>query len=360
MRYLRNRVLLVAAAVLAAACGQESPAPQETAPGVAGAAPKARAVENAEVPPPGDLAQKRPGRGWSRDPLINTFHAALEGVELTDAQRARIDELQQNTGDDAASRLRAAKQALYGALAGAVESGEVDERAFESQLAAVKEAADAKREQRMEMVAALHEMLTPDQRKTVAEAARSWLNADAECPFAGKGGGHRRGPRGPHRMKGSGGPGCPYAGDGDCPHHAGGPNGTGCPYADDGDCPYAGKGWHRGDDLDRLIRGIDLTPDQQTDVDALAAPPSDPSDRTALMEERHRHLRDLFDAFEKDALDPAVLESPGPGHGERIDQLKHTVSRIAKLAEILDDGQRKLLSSRLRDEAAGTPQKRDR
>ena len=66
---------------------------------------------------------------------------------------------------------------------------------------------------------------------------------------------------------------------------------------------------------------------------------------------RADRLTALFDAFEKETLDPAVLGPPPDVLKKKADRLKTTVSLANGISEILDEGQRKVLAARLNRKA---------
>ncbi len=350
------------------ACGDEPTASQEE---TAKSAPATSEAITEKAPPLSQPAPQEPrhGKGHKRfgDPLVNTLHAVLEGVDLTEEQKTAIEALHKKP-DGIRAAYRQAKGALYEALSQAVASGDFEAQSFEPHLTAIAAAKASKREARMKMVTGFHGLLTPEQRKTVAETARELLSEEkGECPCAKGAHGDcplKDTPDCPHH---GGGPGdCPFKDTPDCPHHGCGPGD--CPFKDTPDCPhhkggqddvedgtggpgcpYAAKG-HGKRDFSRLLAGIELTGEQRQQVAALeSAPAFKGGDFRASM--RHQHLVQLFEAFENETIDVSGLER-GPRHEEKGERMSALVERTGALLKILDKAQQETLAANLSQNAA--------
>lgn len=255
----------------------EQAAPNEGAPAQK-RGPEGRAARE------GAKGHPRGGHGPER-----LLHAALRELTLTGAQRQAI----QGALDGLDDALPEPPKALAKKLAEQVRAGQIDERALSPELAALEKGRGARHAEVAKAIQTLHDTLTHAQR---AELVASVLE-HAE--------------RGPMGRKGMG------------------PMGAG----------KGGEHPHRGP-LGHLLRGLDLTDEQQAKVDeALRANAPAPPDFAGHEAKRKAAL----EAFEADVFDATkAMPEPPDGH-----PLGHMVSAAAALVPVLDAKQRAALADAL-------------
>ncbi|MCP4678437.1 MAG: hypothetical protein GY854_23570 [Deltaproteobacteria bacterium] len=332
---------------------------------------------------------KRHGHGKKGSPIVALVHAALKTVELTDEQRTKLKEIHDKKHEGKSEDIHEAKTAFHQALVKAVEKGEMDVSAFDSQFEAIENGRKAKLDSRKEMLNELHALLQPEQRKALSDAARTKIvkhgegGCGGDCPMK-KHDGH-----GPHGKGGCGGD-CPMkqgkggcGGDcpmkqgksgcgGDCPMKQGkGGCGGDCPMKQGkggcgGDCPMKqGKGGCGGDcpmkrhgdrgcpiaHLRKLTKGLVLTAEQQPQVDALfkeiKATRLSQKAGEPKKDEKKARIVAIFDVFEKDTFDAGAIDFPGYPEGNKVKRMKAHVENLTALVKILTEDQRKQLAAKI-------------
>jgi Spy/CpxP family protein refolding chaperone len=360
-------------ALLAVGAASCDPGDAKVAPNVEKSAQVAAPEPASQVEDKAQVTNDRPARKKLGDPLLGVIYRAVTALPLTPDQRGKMAAMQGSLEDPQNAAYHARKKEFYDALSKAVESGAFDKSALRHQIAAVKAAKMVKYESRTELMVNMHDLLTPEQRQSVATTAREWLaalgdtpskkrhfrkqgppsahGAEGGCPCGGKGGcPHAEAGGCPHTKAG----GCPNAKEGGCPHAEA--DGEGCPHLDverkkESDCPYAKK--HGRFHLRGIMAQLDLTPEQQKEAAAIAERTAkirqDDANGAARWQAHRAHYNLIIDAFEKEKLDMALLMSRS-NLGEHIaDKLGREVTHIRELHAILTQSQRQTLARKLAD-----------
>ncbi|MEM1033886.1 MAG: Spy/CpxP family protein refolding chaperone [Myxococcota bacterium] len=170
-------VTLMTAALFTTACATEEGLGEAEAP-LAGSLAEdgddaAAAVDDDDRGPANVRRHRRRGGPHHRGGPARALMRAVDRLDLSDDQRARIDAMR----DEMRAAHRARREAgppaemrdMRAALAEAVLTGKVDPAAFSNQLARVEDRARAKTESVLEGLAALREVLTVAQRTALAE-----------------------------------------------------------------------------------------------------------------------------------------------------------------------------------------------
>jgi len=241
----------------------------------------------------------------SHSPSSKLLKYALKTLDLTVEQQAALESLRDSKKDRKGRGDRGDHADFHAALVKALETGELDRAAFDAAAAAKNERFEQKQRERNEKLATLHATLTPEQRKTLVDTVRAKQEQDAS----------KRSHKGDDRRKGRG-----------------------------------GKRDHRGKGkLQHMLKGIELTAEQQAQIDALKAkgeaqrPTAE--DRAEKKEEKLAEMNALLDAFVADDFDPAAsapeplpLKDPLDKYGFQVEQFEAllgilTAEQRAQLAE---------------------------
>lgn len=333
MRRIMNSSLLLALglALVPVACSQtEQPEPTEQKQEVSQPAEAPKTVDKGKL---GKLDRKggkfgKLGRGHRGDkgPAHLLLKTALKDLELTAEQKETIAALkaEKKEGKGDRSNIRAEMKA---AMIEAAKAGKIDEKTVDTQLAAMKEKQAERAAKQAKLLNGLHAALTPEQRtdlvskvkaemesrqKRMEEKQAKWAERAKD---ADKLGDVKRGPH--HGMK-------------------------------------AFKGMHgmhgmRGG-FGMMARGLELTEDQQTKLDALAEKnkPEMPSadDMKAKREEMHKNVTALLDAFAKDGFDASKFDL-SPKHRDMGEMMKKHVAHMNEFLAILTPEQRAKLAENI-------------
>jgi Spy/CpxP family protein refolding chaperone len=264
-----------------------------------------------------------------RNDVVSMFVRAATGApDLTDEQRTKLGGLRPKAGLGALQETAEYRTAMIES----VKSGKVDSAAFAKPAEAMEKAREEKRVERVARLNELHAVLTPTQRKAVADAVRGRLTneptAGARPPGRGV-----RGPEEQHKgvLRPMGrGPGNRLAGPIDSFRRD--------PAPGHGEVGFKG-----------MVDGIELTPEQQKKLEELTKktettrPKRDEARKAALA---------VVDAFEKETFDAAKLELFKPG-AEDATWLKTHLAHFEELLAILTEQQRGDLAKKL--ETGGVP-----
>ncbi len=288
---------LVGALVFAVGCGAEGPEPADDA---------AHALTDQQAAGH-DARAKRRGPGGPEHLLF----AALQELELTDAQKATIE--------GAIEGLRAARKdhgpkdrASFTALAAGVRAGKIDTAAVLAQAGVER----GHEERATEVAAALtkvHDVLTREQRRALVDAVAKRMEEHGPPDGPPQGG------------RGRGGPGRP---------------GPGAEHR--GQAPV----WH-------LLEGIEVSDAQRAAIDkALEANRPAAPDHEAMkqrFEAFRAQMRARLEGFAADSFDARAFVAPpsdGPGFGPK-EHHERMLNDLAVVVPILDAAQREALASRL-------------
>jgi Spy/CpxP family protein refolding chaperone len=285
------------------------------------------AVAPEATPAGGDaLADRRMGKG-RRDghhgrmgkgkhhlsPAAMLLRGALRELDLTDEQRAELEALRDvKRPHKAEGHGKNGPAGFHQALIQALETGELDRTAFEQKLESKHGKFEQGLEARNRRLAALHGILTPEQRQQLVAAVRARLAKKMER-HGDKGEGDRKG-RGGHGRKGHG-------------------------------CAMIGK----------LTRGLDLTAEQQVQVDALIAKAKEnrPSEEqwTEKRAEKHAQINSMLDAFAGDDFDPAASAPTPKPMKDPAAKMAFKADQIEALIGILTAEQRAQATERIKRRA---------
>lgn len=304
------------------------------AAGCAGSSPSAdddSDVDEATAAVQSDTDAGRPGRGMRGHGRGMAgpgalFHLALGELELTDAQRTKVEEAMKSLAPpERGDRERPDPTKL----ADAIRANKVDAKALASELGPPdKPDMAAMHGKVVAALQVLHDTLTSEQRTTLVAAAKEKL---AKGP----------GPDGDHGPKG---------------------DRRGPPDGDDGPPDGRGRGGPpgmkgKGSPVDFLLHGIEVTDAQRAKIDEaltkadLAGPPKDAPSREEMqkrMTEMKAKGEAMLDAFAKDAFDAkASVPQPPDGamaHGPPKGRFLET---LAVVVPLLEQAQRDELADRI-------------
>ena len=283
-------VVALASSLHLAACGRDTGGVD------AGAAPapppeSSAAPPRAEAPPAPPPSPPGPPDGRHGRTL---FGAALQEIELTDAQRATVNGLL----DDLRTPDSTSPTAFSSKLAASIRAGKIDEQAIESALGGRER--EAHRQAYAAALQKLHEALTPEQRKSLVSKTMARLDErEARLQQARA----RR---------------------------------------NDNEANLVGRG------MDRLLRRIELRDGQRekiekalTDAGISVDPGAEQRDMDSI---RERH-RALIDAFARDDFD---AQSSLAGTGSALEgQPARMIAAMKVVLPLLEEGQRAELADRL-------------
>ncbi|MEO7328252.1 MAG: Spy/CpxP family protein refolding chaperone [Minicystis sp.] len=307
----RHGVLSALSVVVAlsglAGCGQ----------GSAGGATSPEAVQGSAqaVAERGARGFGRHGRPGGPDFLLVT---ALHELDLSPAQKTTIEGALEKTKP--APREQAPdKSVVFTALAEGVRAGKIDAASVQAKAGADDKGRDAHQAAAAEAVKTLHDTLTKDQRKALVAAVEKRM---AEH---GPGGEHGskgdRGPRGDHGSKGDRGP-----------------------------------GGERGGPLGHMLRDLDLSEAQRTDIHkALEAQRPAAPDADAMKKQRETMratMKARLESFVEDSFDAAAFAKPpagpeGQGPMGRAQHVEHMVKELSVVLPLLQPAQREKLAALL-------------
>ncbi|MDB4941801.1 MAG: hypothetical protein JWP97_1335 [Labilithrix sp.] len=293
---------LVAGATFAAGCsGCDKPGDQ-AATDAALATPVAPAASSAvladaDAGDGGDETARRPmpmRRGMSGQLFV-----AARTLGLPADTQKKVDEAEKIGSGPPDPALRDVTKDLHAELVSQVKAGKIESSKLEPKYAAIDKASAAERDKDAEALDALHAALDPAQRKSLVAAVRA-----------------QQAKREEHMGRRDGG--APDAG---------------------------GKGDAQGmakRSLDRMLRGLELDPDQQKKVDALATKDDGKAHDPAEMKKRSDALLDAFEKekFEAKKLEPDATKRARAG-------LEEESKLLEKLLPILKPEQREKLAARM-------------
>lgn len=260
------------------------------------------ADEGSEESAVNDAPSHHKGRGGDR-----LIRAALEHLELTDAQRKTIEALQ----TEAKPEPGAGMKDLMGALAAGVRANAIDEKAMDTKIAAMSSAGAEMRTKHAAALEKLHATLTPAQRKQLVEKLQAKM-AEKEEKWAEKREAFEAGDEGHKRHGMKGGP------------------------------------------LVFMMKKLDLSDDQVTAVKkAVADAGLERPDHDAMkgkFEAMHAQKKAMLAAFATDTFDADTLL---PQKGEAKDHLAKMVTATKAVLPILDAGQREKLAQFLESDDFG-------
>jgi len=350
MRYIPS--LIVAASLcVAVGCEDKKPTPAATS---ATAEPIAKLPT--KKPPrkflPRDTAAMY-GRRRGNEPGGALLGAALKAPELTDEQRTKLEALTPKRPEGRRTPKAGGpdRDAYRKTMVEAVKAGKFDAKSFDEHIAAMSKAREEKTVERAKLLNSIHAILTPAQRKAVAESVRGRF-AEAVDAKKGKGGeekgeeaeGDRKGPPEPGRM----GPGRKGPG-----RFAGGPaKGKGLRLIDGRRGPAGRRMGHNDFGLKRMATGLDLTEEQTKKLDELMKKvdkdqPGE-EDRAAKREEARKSMLALLDAFEKDTFDATKLDL-AKKDDKASEWMKKQMTHFSAFLAILTEEQRTKLAKRFEE-----------
>ncbi len=194
MRYIQS-LIIAASLCVAVGCDDKKPTPAATS---ATAEPIAKnpAKKLPRKLLPRDSAAMH-SRRRSNGPGGALMRAALKAPELTDAQRTKLEGLtpKRMEGRRAPKAGGPDRGAYRKTMVEAVKAGKFDEKAFDEHIAAMSAAREEKTAERAKLLNTIHSILTPAQRKAVADSVRSRFAKEVDAP-KGKGGGEGGGGEG--------------------------------------------------------------------------------------------------------------------------------------------------------------------
>lgn len=316
-RYAVTAILMAIPAVLLFAMGCESNDEQgdkDVAGGEAvapEATPAAGAATDARRKGKGDHHGRKGHHKGHRDPAGMLLRTALKELDLTAEQRAKLEGLRD--GKRGAKGQGHGPADFHQSLIKALETGTLDRAALEAEMKAKQKLAEEQTEQRNERLATLHATLTPQQRQTLVASVRARLEAKA-AKHADKPDGDRKG----------------------CKDKRG----------------FLGRGDHGCKMIAKLTRGLDLTDEQQAQIDSLTAKAeaSRPSgeDRTDKWADKLAQIGALLDAFAADSFDPAASAPASKPMKDPAAKIALHADQIEALIGILTAEQRAQLAERIK------------
>ncbi|MBW2278227.1 MAG: Spy/CpxP family protein refolding chaperone [Deltaproteobacteria bacterium] len=258
----------------------------------------------------GKIGHKKGHRGKGHCPSGKLLRYALKELDLTDEQRATLETLRDSHKDAKGAGHRDASADFHEAFVKALETGELDRAALETKMGSKDDMVAKKLEARNAKLATLHATLTPPQRKTLVDTVRAKMEQKAE----------KHGDRADVERKGKHGKGK--------------------------------RGHHGKDMLGHMLKGIELTADQQAQIDALHAKgeaqrPAD-QDWSKKKEEKLAQLNTLLDAFEADAFDPSVSAPTPKPMKDPMDKIGFHIEQFETLLGILTAEQRAQLAEKVK------------
>ncbi|MCA9626022.1 MAG: Spy/CpxP family protein refolding chaperone [Myxococcales bacterium] len=261
------------------------------------------------------------GKFGRRDkgPAQLLLKTALSELELSEDQKETITALKQEKQD--AKRDPKSREAMKTAMIEAAKAGKVDEKAFDEKIASMKEHQQARTAAQTKLLNGLYAALTPEQRTELVTKVKAEMESRRKHreEMAAKWAERAKdddAKTGPHRgMKGMKGM----------------------------------KGMHGGP-FGMMTRGLELTEDQQTKLDALkekgkADMPS-PEDMKSLRAEMDKKMDELLDAFAKDGFDASKFNL-SPKHKDMGEMMKKQVAHMNEFLAILTPEQRTKLAEQI-------------
>ncbi len=280
--------------------------------------------------------QKKYKYSKKQSPLMALASASLKKVELNDKQPAKLKKIRKKNRKGVKD-LHKAMTDFHVTLLASVETGETKVGALKPQFKALRKGKETKLNADKEMLNALHGLLKPKQRKTLADAARekiSKLYEDAAEDKAECGCGKSKEDCECKKEKAEDKAEC------------------GCGKSKE-DCECKKKKSERCPivNIRKLTKGMDLTGEQKTQVADLIKKMkkklSSKDDTKPTKDETKALLIAVFDAFEKDTFDAGTLEIPGHPDDVEVDKMRAHVKDLAALVKILNEDQRKKLAKKL-------------
>ncbi|MCC6645502.1 MAG: periplasmic heavy metal sensor [Polyangiaceae bacterium] len=300
---MRLTVLSGSLALAALVSGCHTPSSSGPAPVASASAPVAAAPSPPAASSGRPRARER-GHHGGGSPIARLVHEA-DGLELSDAQRATVEKLEQDLKP--APGARADRKEEHDALVAGVRAGRIDPAKIDAARADLDKAQAAQRERELSTLAALHAALQPAQRKALVAAARE-----------------KQEKRDRHD-------------DGGDPRQKGDPTGFATRRAE------------------RLTKQLELDPAQQKKVEALVAKTRPeapaPAELEASRAASKARVLALWAAFEADAFDPKKLEAAPPAPAKARARGKQDLSFLAELLPILRPDQRERLAASMEKRA---------
>lgn len=283
--------LVAAAASFSIACAKPA-ANDQPAPTGSTSAP----IGSPEKPHHGKGMMKGPHHGMRGGGPLGMFFREARDLKLSDAQTAKVEELQKGLKDGETPRDE--MKTLHEDLVAGIKAGKLDTAKLDADQAALEKAMTARRDKEAEALNALHAALEPQQRKDLVKEIRD-KQAKREEKWKDKG----------DKMKGPGG---------------------------------GEPGKHFG----HMTKDLNLDETQQKKVDAIVAKAKDekatPPDREAMK----KRMNDLLTEFEKDTFDAKKTEAfTAKAEGKGFGPMNHKV--LAEILPILKPDQREKLADKM-------------
>jgi Spy/CpxP family protein refolding chaperone len=307
-----------------------------------GAGEPEEGTEAVDAPVAGDQAapqhEGKRGMRMHKGKHMSLIHAALNELELSDAQRSEIEKLQDGLKPGEADR--ATHEAFHKALAEQVKAGSINAAELSDEIDAIKSKMTSMKAAHTTALNSLHGILSAEQRSQLVDNIQQ-----RQQKWAGKGhDGERAEGRKGDRAEGRKGDRAGKRG------HRGGPKGE------------MGRDGMRG-----MLRGLDLTEDQRAKLDAARdTMKSERPDRDA-MKERFAAMKEkmgaFLTAFKSDTFDAAASMPEAPMADMMTKKMDQKVKMLETVVPILTAEQRAELSERIlhaRDMKRGPHKQGDR
>ena len=344
---LHSFSLILAAASMCFVVGCEDKKPTPAASSTsAKVQPASPALSIPKLPPRKFARHDRMGRQRPKGAMGMLLGAAMKAPDLTEEQKGKLEALQPKPGEKPrdAKATKPDREGYHKAWLEAVKSGKVDEKAFDEHTKAMQKEREERKAEQAKHLNELHAILTPPQRKAVADSVRERLekrgnDAKAKGDEAKDGdeakakGGETKGPK--HRpddrlrMKKMDHPS------------------PGLRLVDR--IRNKSRHKHPGFGFERMSAGLKLTDEQNKKVEELAKKvKEDRPDEKAREERREaakKNMAALLAAFEKDTFDATKLELEPKGD-EMGAWMKKQLAHFSEFLAILTEEQRTELAKR--------------
>lgn len=290
VKMFRPFPLACSAALLLAGCKDK---PADPTPTVATQSAAVTASAAPSAAPSASSAESRPRSHGGAGPAFTVLHAVAE-LALKPEQQASIEAAEKALQDGEAAPkdredFKTASAALQAELATGVRAGKLDMAKVGPKVTAMEQIAKARHDRQATAVKAVHAVLDTAQRKTTADALRAKQAKE---------------------------------------------------FAEKETDPAVRKSRGR---TAQFTRGLDLTPEQRTKVDAIAA--KDDTSAVSKREETKKRWEEFLAAFEKDTFDPTKVDLFG-GKAARA-AVEGDALLLAELAPVLSTDQREKLAGHL-------------
>jgi Spy/CpxP family protein refolding chaperone len=243
-----------------------------------------------------------------RDPVNVLFRAALDQDSLSSDQRQKIESLMAETRQGRGSR-QESPRGFHTLMVKALRDGKIDADAAKAHFESMTQQREARAAARSEMLNMLYATLDAEQRQAVvADVKTRWEEKGDR--FKGR---HRHNDKGKNRF------------------------GKG------------GRHGRRGDGIFRLVKGLDLTDEQRSQIDALRADRPKRAGRMADREEMKQCRMRLLDSFAGESFDAAAVHCQKRADEDQIFGMNKHLENLSTLINILTEEQRRQLADRMDD-----------